>query len=61
MQIVTKFLWLQSPVVLGDQIDGWQVCWVGGWDPVPGLLRRHGGERVRCRPAFTPELKSVNK
>jgi hypothetical protein len=25
----------------------------------PGLLRRDGGERVRCRLAFTPELKSV--
>lgn len=32
MHIVTKFLWLKSPVVLGDQIDAWQVCWIGGWD-----------------------------
>jgi hypothetical protein len=32
MQILTKFLWLQRPVPLGDQIDGWRVSWVGGWD-----------------------------
>ena len=32
MQIQTKFLWLPSPVALGDQIDGWRVSWIGGWD-----------------------------
>jgi hypothetical protein len=23
---------LFEPAVLGDRIDGWRVCWVGGWD-----------------------------
>ena len=32
MQIATKFLRLTKPVALGDHIDGWRVCWVGGWD-----------------------------
>jgi hypothetical protein len=33
--IATKFLRLNRPAVLGERIDGWQVCWLGGWD-------RHG-------------------
>jgi hypothetical protein len=32
MEIETKFLRLLKPVALGDRIDGWRVCWVGGWD-----------------------------
>ena len=31
-QIETKFLRLRKPVALGDHIDGWRVCWLGGWD-----------------------------
>jgi hypothetical protein len=30
--VETKFLRLPSPVALGEQIDGWRVCWLGGWD-----------------------------
>jgi hypothetical protein len=32
MEIETKFLRLFRPVALGDFIDGWRVCWIGGWD-----------------------------
>jgi hypothetical protein len=32
MQVATKFLRLTKPVALGDHLDGWRVCWVGGWD-----------------------------
>jgi hypothetical protein len=32
MHIQTKFLRLRKPVSLGDRIDDWQVCWLGGWD-----------------------------
>jgi hypothetical protein len=32
LQVQTRFLRLYEPAVLGDHIDGWQVCWVGGWD-----------------------------
>jgi hypothetical protein len=31
MQVETKFLRLYQPVALGEQIDGWRVCWLGGW------------------------------
>ena len=23
---------LQKPVPMGHRIDGWRVCWLGGWD-----------------------------
>jgi len=32
MEIRTQFLRLRSPVSLGDRIEGWRVCWLGGWD-----------------------------
>jgi hypothetical protein len=32
MHVQTKFLRLRKPVSLGDHIDNWRVCWLGGWD-----------------------------
>jgi hypothetical protein len=32
MHVKTKFLRLYKPVSLGDHIDDWRVCWLGGWD-----------------------------
>jgi hypothetical protein len=32
MHVATKFLRLFNAVALGDDIDGWRVCWLGGWD-----------------------------
>src|SRR5450755_904502 len=32
LQVQTRFLRLLRSAGLGDQIDGWRVCWVGGWD-----------------------------
>ena len=32
MEIETKFLRLGKPALIGDRVDGWRVCWVGGWD-----------------------------
>jgi hypothetical protein len=32
LQVQTCFRRLYQPAVLGDHIDGWRVCWVGGWD-----------------------------
>jgi hypothetical protein len=31
MRAETKFLRLGQPAALGEQIDGWRVCWLGGW------------------------------
>jgi hypothetical protein len=30
--IKTKFIRTRRPVALAEWIDGWRVCWVGGWD-----------------------------
>ena len=32
MHVETKFLRLFRAVNLGDEIDGWRVCWLGGGD-----------------------------
>jgi hypothetical protein len=32
MRVETKFLRLFRAVELDDDIDGWRVCWLGGWD-----------------------------
>ena len=32
MHVETKFLRPFRAVELGDDINGWQVCWLGGWD-----------------------------
>lgn len=32
LQLETRYLRLAEPVALGDRIDGWRVCWLGGWD-----------------------------
>ena len=32
MHIETKFLRLFRAVEMGDDLDGWRVCWLGGWD-----------------------------
>jgi hypothetical protein len=32
MEIETRFLRLTKPTALGERIDGWRVCWIGGWD-----------------------------
>ena len=41
----TKFLRLGRAVKLGDDLDGWRVCWLGGWD--------------KCRVLFVVMAKRV--
>ena len=45
MRVETKFLRLFRAVGLGDDIEGWQVCWLGGWD--------------KCRVLFVVMVKRV--
>jgi hypothetical protein len=45
MDVETKFLRLTKPAALGDCIDGWRVCWVGGWD--------------RCRVLFVVMVENL--
>jgi len=32
MQLQTQFWRLRHAVAIGDVLDGWRVCWLGGWD-----------------------------
>jgi hypothetical protein len=32
LKVETKFLRLRQSAKLGDHINGWRVCWLGGWD-----------------------------
>ena len=32
LEVQTRFVRLSKPAILGDRIDGWRVCWLGGWD-----------------------------
>jgi hypothetical protein len=45
MRVETKFLRLFRAVELGDDIDNWRVCWLGGWD--------------KCRVLFVVMVKRV--
>jgi len=45
MRVETKFVRLFRAVELGDDIDGWCVCWLGGWD--------------KCRVVFVVMVKRV--
>jgi len=45
MRVETKFLRLARAVALGDDLDGWRVCWLGGWD--------------KCRVLFVVMVKRV--
>ncbi len=31
-RIETKFVWMCRAARIGERIDGWRICWVGGWD-----------------------------
>ena len=31
MHVETKFIRLRKQAAVGDDIDGWRVCWLGGW------------------------------
>jgi hypothetical protein len=31
MEVETKLLRLRQAVELGREVDGWRVCWLGGW------------------------------
>ncbi|HUE03166.1 MAG TPA: hypothetical protein VMR62_26595 [Bryobacteraceae bacterium] len=32
MTLETKYVHLRRVVAVGEQIDGWRVSWIGGWD-----------------------------
>ena len=38
LQVQTRFLRVYQPAIVGDRIDGWRVCWIGGWDKAKVLF-----------------------
>ena len=50
LQVQTRFLRLCQPAGLGDRIDGWRVCWVGGWDRSKVLFVVMAERVVRAAP-----------
>ena len=57
MEIETKFLRLFKTAALGECIDGWRVCWVGGWDKC-GVLFVVMVERRKPTPGSDPAVLS---
>ena len=56
MQLETKFLRLPEPAALGDHLDGWRVCWLGGWDRSQLF---YWVMVVRIKPAAGPQQSAV--
>ena len=56
MQPETKFLRLRQPATIGDQLDGWRVCWLGGWDKNQLI---YWVMVVRLNPAFVGSGQSA--
>ena len=57
LKVETRFLSLRKPAKLGDRIDGWRVCWLGGWDKSKVLYKvmvervmRSGGSNCPVTP-----------
>ncbi len=67
MRIETKFLRLFKPVALGDRLDGWRVCWVGGWlpnlplCPAKTVSSLGGVSRSEPRPFTHPRSSAGNQ
>jgi hypothetical protein len=56
MEVETTFLRLFKAVSIGDRIDGWRVCWVGGWDKCRVLFVVMI-ERVRPRKRWSQRVQ----
>ncbi len=52
MTLETQYVHLRKPVAVGDQIDGWQVSWVGGWDRGKVFFVAMLVRKIRGGPAY---------
>ena len=61
MEVETKFLRLRQPVEWSHNIDGWRVCWLGGWDKgrvfyiVMAMRVKHEGRMGSNKSQSVPE------
>ena len=56
MQLETKFLRLRKLATVGDDVDGWRVGWLGGWDSSHLF---YWVMVVRVKPAVDPQQPAV--
>jgi hypothetical protein len=63
MEVETKFLRLFKPAAIGDRIDGWRVCWVGGWDKcrVVFVVMVEAGRNERTGPVDSPAVSEIRR
>jgi len=62
MSLETKYMHLQKPVPMGHCIDGWRVCWLGGWDKqrlffVVMLVRLQPHPSASVRPSHNDPME----
>jgi hypothetical protein len=53
LRVESRFLKLRRPAKLGERIDGWRVCWLGGWDKSKLFYRVKVDRVVRAGPSTT--------
>ena len=63
--IETKFIRLRKPLAPGERIDGWRMCWVGGWDRGKVAIRtscpaRHPSPKKAPLPTWRQSRLSLN-
>ena len=56
MHIETKFLRLFQAVELGDDLDGWRMCWLGGCE-MCRVLSKQMVKRVTGMPGTKPPCR----
>jgi hypothetical protein len=58
-EVETRFVRLRHAVELGDDVDGWRVCWLGGWDKnrvfYVAMVLRLNPERGYTRPSVSQD------
>jgi hypothetical protein len=52
LKVENRFLSLREPAKLRDRIDGWRVCWLGGWDKSKVLYKVMVERVVRSFPSL---------
>jgi hypothetical protein len=53
LRVESRFLKLRRPAKLGERIDGWRVCWLGGWDKRKAFYKVQVDRVVRAGPTTT--------
>jgi hypothetical protein len=60
MHLETKFLRLRELAALGDDINGWRVCWLGGWGSSSNIAFRRWVMGILLVTKIVPFSPSLN-